>query len=108
MKERMRYIVMIRRTRTGYSADVPDLPGCVATGMTVEHTRQQVAEAIEGHLQVMREAGDSVPAPAARVEFAVDEDTDEEFCTWVEVEVEEAIAAPGRAGVAKPGGKRKR
>jgi predicted RNase H-like HicB family nuclease len=105
----MRYIVMIRRTRTGYSADVPDLPGCIATGMTVEHTRQQIAEAIEGHLQAMRDAGDSVPAPASRLEFAVDEDTDEEFCTWVEVEVEEAVSASGQTGVAaKPGGKRKR
>ena len=46
----MRYIVMIRRTVTGYSADVPDLPGCAATGLTVEHTRQQIAEAVEGHL----------------------------------------------------------
>jgi predicted RNase H-like HicB family nuclease len=105
----MRYIVMIRRTGTGYSADVPDLPGCVATGMTVEHTRQQVAEAIEGHLQVMRESGDAAPTPAARLEFAVDEATDEEYCTWVEVEIEEPVSAPGGAGVvAKRGGKRKR
>ena len=96
---------MIRRTGTGYSADVPDLPGCVATGMTVEHTRQQIAEAIEGHLEVMRESGESVPPPAARLEFAVDEDTGEEFCTWVEVEPE---GAPGAEAVAvKPKSKRK-
>ena len=56
----MRYIVLIRRTGTGYSADVPDLPGCAATGMTVEHTRQQIAEAIQGHLDVMRESGKTV------------------------------------------------
>jgi predicted RNase H-like HicB family nuclease len=104
----MRYIVMIRRTRTGYSADAPDLPGCVATGMTVEHTRQQMAEAIEGHLEVMRGSGEPAPAPASRVEFAVDDDTDEEYCTWVEVEVAEPVPARGGAAVsAKPGGKRK-
>jgi predicted RNase H-like HicB family nuclease len=89
----MRYIVMIRRTGTGYSADVPDLPGCVATGMTVEHARQQIAEAAEGHLEVMRESGEPVPPPAARLEFAVDEDTGEEFCTWVEVEPETVAGA---------------
>ncbi len=101
----MRYIVMIRRTGTGYSADVPDLPGCVATGMTVEHTRQQIAEAIEGHLEVMRESGEPVPPPAARLEFAVDEGTGEEFCTWVEVEPEGA--AGGEAVAVKPKSKRK-
>jgi predicted RNase H-like HicB family nuclease len=104
----MRYIVMIRRTRTGYSADVPDLPGCVATGMTVEHARQQIAEAIEGHLDVMRESGEAVPAPKPRWEFAVDEDTDEEFCTWVEVEAAEPASSRGGTRVAtKPTGKRK-
>ena len=104
----MRYIVMIRRTRTGYSADAPDLPGCAATGMTVEHARHQIAEAIEGHLEVMREAGETVPAPTSRLEFAVDEDTDEEFCTWVEVEAAETPSAHGGTRVvAKPSSKRK-
>lgn len=53
----MRYLVMIRRTGTGYSVDVPDLPGCVATGITVEHARQMIAQAIEMHLELMRDAG---------------------------------------------------
>jgi predicted RNase H-like HicB family nuclease len=82
----MRYLVMIRRTPTGYSVDVPDLPGCVATGGTVEHARQMIAEAIEMHLDAMKEHGESIPAPAAAVSFAVDENSAEEFCTWVEVE----------------------
>ncbi len=103
----MRYIVMIRRTATGYSADVPDLPGCVATGLTVEHARQQIAEAVEGHLEVMRESGEAIPPPAGRLEFAVDDDMGEEFCTWVEVEPDEG-APPGRPAVAvKPKTKRK-
>jgi predicted RNase H-like HicB family nuclease len=104
----MRYIVMIRRTRTGYSADVPDLPGCAATGMTVERARQQIAEAAQGHLEVMRESGEPVPAPRPRWEFAVDEDTDEEFCTWVEVETAEPASARGGTHLAaKPSSKRK-
>jgi predicted RNase H-like HicB family nuclease len=102
----MRYIVMIRRTSTGYSADIPDLPGCVATGMTVEHTRQQIAEALEGHLEVMRDSGETVPSPSTRLEFAVDDDTDEEFCTWVDVEEIEP-AAPRRATIATKPSKRK-
>jgi len=94
----MRYIVVIRRTATGYSADVPDLPGCAATGMTVEHARQQIAEAIEGHLEVMRDAGEGAPTATNRLDFTIDDDMGEEYCTWVEA----AADAPpqGGAGVA--------
>lgn len=82
----MRYVVMIRRTATGYSVDVPDLPGCVATGTTVEHARQMIVEAIEMHLELMRQEGEPIPIPRSRIEFAVDNDSSEELCTWVEVE----------------------
>jgi predicted RNase H-like HicB family nuclease len=104
----MRYIVMIRRTPTGYSAVIPDVIGCVATGMTVEHTRQQIAEALEGHLEVMSESGETLPTPSARLEFTVDEEMGEEFCTWVEVEVRESVSPQGAASVATESrGKRK-
>lgn len=82
----MRYLVIIRRTGTGYSVDVPDLPGCVATGTTVEHARQMIAEAIEMHLDLMEQSGETVPSPSASYEFAVDQESDEELCTWVEVD----------------------
>ena len=82
----MRYVVIIRRTTTGYSVDVPDLPGCVATGTTVEHARQMIQQAIEMHLELMQESGEAIPAPTSRIEFEVDDDGGEEFCTWVEVE----------------------
>lgn len=82
----MRYLVVIRRTSTGYSVDVPDLPGCVATGTTVEHARQMIAEAIEMHLDLMHQSGEAVPSPSSTYEFAVDGDSAEELCTWVEVE----------------------
>jgi predicted RNase H-like HicB family nuclease len=84
----MRYLVFIRRTRTGYSVDVPDLPGCVATATNVEHARQMIAEAIEMHLEMMQQHGQSIPRPSKETSFSVDEASDEEFCTWVEVEAQ--------------------
>ena len=53
----MRYAIVIEKAENNYSAYVPDLPGCVATGKTVEETRQQINEAIELHLRGMREDG---------------------------------------------------
>jgi predicted RNase H-like HicB family nuclease len=82
----MRYLVVIRRTSTGYSVDVPDLPGCVATGMNVEHARQMIADAIQMHIELMQQSGEPIPAPSATLEFAVDDNSPEELCTWVEVE----------------------
>lgn len=82
----MRYIVMIRRTSNGYSIDVPDLPGCVATGITAEHARQMIAEAIEMHLELMQQSGETAPTPTASMQFQVEDDSAEELCTWVEVE----------------------
>ncbi len=82
----MRYLVIMRRTSTGYSVDVPDLPGCVATGMNVEHARQMIAEAIQIHIELMQQSGERVPLPSTKYEFAVDDSSAEELCTWVEVE----------------------
>ena len=87
----MRYLVVIRRTGTGYSVDAPDLPGCVATGVTVEHARQQMAEAIEMHLDLMRQGGEAVPAPSPAYSFEVDQNADEELCTWVEIDDARAV-----------------
>jgi predicted RNase H-like HicB family nuclease len=88
----MRYLVMIRRTGTGYSVDVPDLPGCVATGTTVEHARQMIAEAIEMHLDLMQQSGQPTSMPKSTVEFSVGDDSVEELCTWVEVEAHMPVA----------------
>ena len=87
----MRNLVMIRRMSTGYSVDVPDLPGCVATGTCVEHARQQIAEPIEMHVELMEQSGEAVPAPTSAVQFSVDDDSAEELSTWVEVEERQAI-----------------
>ncbi len=59
----MKYAVLYAPTSTGYSAHVPDLPGCVAAAPTLDKTKELMKEAIEGHLDVMREFGYDVPAP---------------------------------------------
>jgi predicted RNase H-like HicB family nuclease len=87
-----RFIVIIDRTNTGYGAYVPDVDGCIATGMTVEHTRHMIAEALEMHLELMRQSGEKIPEPRQSIEFVIDPDAGEEFYTWVEVEVPEPAA----------------
>jgi predicted RNase H-like HicB family nuclease len=59
----MRYAVIYERTATGYSAYVPDLPGCVAAGETLEQTEALMQGAIELHLAGMVEDGEAVPEP---------------------------------------------
>jgi predicted RNase H-like HicB family nuclease len=81
----MRFLVMVRRTATGYSVDVPDLPGCVATGKTVETALRRIREAMRMHLELMKESGEPIPTPRKRIEFAIDEQSGEELCTWVDV-----------------------
>jgi predicted RNase H-like HicB family nuclease len=65
----MRYAFVIEKAEGNYSAYVPDLPGCVATGKTVEETEQQIREAVEFHLQGMREDGLPIPEPTSYVNY---------------------------------------
>lgn len=65
----MRYAIVIENAGGNYSAYVPDLPGCIATGGTVEETEQAIREAIEFHLEGMREDGNPIPPPSSRVEY---------------------------------------
>jgi predicted RNase H-like HicB family nuclease len=57
------YAVVIEKTGTGFGAYVPDLPGCVSTGRTLQETERNIREAIEFHLDGMREDGDLIPEP---------------------------------------------
>jgi len=61
------YAVIFERSKTGYGAYVPDLPGCIATGTTLSITRNRMRKAIIAHLQAMREDGENIPE-ASRVE----------------------------------------
>ena len=59
------YTAVIERTKTGYSAYLPDLPGCVATGQNAEEAIQQLREAARMHIAGMLEDGEEVPPPVA-------------------------------------------
>jgi predicted RNase H-like HicB family nuclease len=63
-----KYTVLFEPTSTGYSAHVPDLPGCVAAAASLEETRELIKEAIEFHLEGMRLHGEAVPPPTTRSE----------------------------------------
>lgn len=65
----MRYAVVIENAGGNYSAYVPDLPGCVAAGATVQETEQAIRESIEFHLQGLREDGMPIPVPSSRVDY---------------------------------------
>ncbi len=60
----LRYGVVFEKSATGYGAYAPDLPGCIATGKTLELTRRRMTEAIAAHLRAMREDGDPIPEPS--------------------------------------------
>ncbi len=65
----MRYAVVIEKTAKNFSAYVPDLPGCVATGATLEETEQLIREAIEFHLSGLRDDGAPIPQPSSQVDY---------------------------------------
>jgi len=65
----MRYAIVIDKAGGNFSAYVPDLPGCVATGATLAEIEVAIREAIEFHLDGMREDGEPIPVPSSRVDY---------------------------------------
>lgn len=65
----MRYAIVIEKADGNFSAYVPDLPGCVSTGDTIEEVEGQIREAIQFHIDGLREDGEVVPPPSSRVEY---------------------------------------
>jgi predicted RNase H-like HicB family nuclease len=65
----MKYAIVIERAGDNYSAYVPDLPGCVATGATKDEVEIEIREAISFHLDGMREDGAPIPEPSSHVEY---------------------------------------
>lgn len=65
----MRYAVVIEKAQESFSAYVPDLPGCAATGATIEEVEAHIREAIEFHLDGLREDGTLPPQPSSHVEY---------------------------------------
>jgi len=58
-----KYLIIIEKTGTGYSAHSPDLPGCVATGATEKEVEENMREAITFHAEGLRDSGESIPEP---------------------------------------------
>jgi predicted RNase H-like HicB family nuclease len=65
----MRYAIVVEKAGNNYSAYVPDLPGCVATGSTIEETERDIRAAIELHIEGMMEDGLSIPQPTSIVQY---------------------------------------
>jgi predicted RNase H-like HicB family nuclease len=65
----MRYLVVVEKGPESYGAYVPDLPGCVAAGETKEEALSLIREAIEFHLEGLKEEGQPIPAPTSSSEL---------------------------------------
>ncbi len=65
----MRYAIVIERTKENYCAYAPDLPGCVATGASIDEVEREMADAIQFHLDGMREDGLTPPEPTSLVDY---------------------------------------
>ncbi|MDQ3913912.1 MAG: type II toxin-antitoxin system HicB family antitoxin [Actinomycetota bacterium] len=63
------YLVVIENSGGSYSAYSPDLPGCVAAGETIEEVRSLMREAIQMHIESLREHGEPVPAASSSAEY---------------------------------------
>ena len=60
-----KYAVIYEPAQSNWAAYVPDLPGCMTTGKSLEETDRNIREAIEGHLETLRQFGDPVPEPSS-------------------------------------------
>jgi predicted RNase H-like HicB family nuclease len=65
----MRYAIVIEKAENNYSAYVPDLPGCIATGASIEEVEQLMREAIKFHVAGLQEDGLPVPGPSSHVDY---------------------------------------
>lgn len=65
----MKYLIVIEKAGKNFSAYIPDVPGCVATGKTAADAKQAIKEALEFHLEGLAEDGQKAPTPAALGEY---------------------------------------
>lgn len=65
----MRYAIVIEKADGNYSAYAPDLPGCVATGKSLDEVEAEMMHAIAFHLEGLRADGATIPAPTSRVHY---------------------------------------
>jgi predicted RNase H-like HicB family nuclease len=65
----MKYMVVIEKGESSFGAHVPDLPGCIAVGKSREEVLELIKEAIELHIESLRESGEEVPSPSSVGEY---------------------------------------
>jgi predicted RNase H-like HicB family nuclease len=65
----MKYAVVIEKGENGYGAYVPDLPECIAAADTKENIKKLIHEAIEFHIEGLKEDGEPIPKPSSSIEF---------------------------------------
>ena len=65
----MRYAMIIEQGEQNYSAYLPDLPGCIATGQSVEEVKERMSKAIDLHLRGLREDGLPIPEPTSMADY---------------------------------------
>ena len=65
----MKYAVVIEKVEYDYGAYVPDLPGCIAAGDTKDKVKKLIHEAIEFHIEGLKENGEPIPQPTSSIEF---------------------------------------
>jgi len=61
----VKYAVIFERAQSNWAAYVPDLPGCMTTGRTLDETKHNIREAIQGHLDTLRQFGEPIPEPSS-------------------------------------------
>ena len=94
------YLIVIGKTTTGYSAQCPDVPGCVAVGETVEAAVTNMREALEFHFEGMLEDGDPIPAPGGIDSYAEamkDLEVDREFLGHIRIDTSRLAPALSHA-----------
>ena len=60
-----KYAIIFERAQSNWAAYVPDLPGCITTGRTLDETKLSIREAIQGHLETLQQFGDPIPEPSS-------------------------------------------
>ena len=65
----MRYAIVIEKAEGNYSAYVPDLPGCIATGFSVEEVEREIRDAIRFHIEGLKADGSPIPEPTSIAEY---------------------------------------
>lgn len=78
---KMTYAVIIRNAGANYSVEIPDLPGCVTTGSTVDEAIENIKEAIALHLEGLKKEGYDIPFPQRTISAIVEDDSETLYTT---------------------------